>query len=566
RALATRERTLFVVPDPAAYAISGIAIYPPSLAPERRGVLQASISAPEGARAWLRWRLEDEVINEGYLSDGADQITLQGPASSGAYSLSLDLFPHGRPPAGYTGPAPVTQQTRLFVRTAGDSANRVLGPPGSYFALYHFDGSTEDSGVGGEVTGGRPIEADPIGSAKLRVSDRLFGYELDGGSGFEVSGLIVPFRGDALSPFSLNFRLRADELANGVRILTIDASDSGFSLVLRVDEDGTPMLELGRGDAVAESSPREPLFAVGEPLDLSIAVIPGRQATRVRWYANGRYVSESRLALVFPAPEPGAEWNRRPGSTRLGGSDGFVGIIDEFGVYFRDSAGEPAVYSDMYRDARRRELGSTLLYAEGFDSEALPVNTTARGRVRSEQGVLILGEGARLTLPPLALDGDALVAEIESANVVGDRPLTVRVAGEDRLLFSIDSTGAFEGRAGASHRLSAGSPLRFRLRRDESGLRVTVGGDSFTVPLRGGASDPEVGDEREAPQPGAMAGAGLREVEVRLLGPTEPGVARVESVLVYREAERVASGTGGGAATGAEAGSAPGAAGEEALP
>lgn len=552
RLLADRERTLFVVPDPDAYAISGIAIYPPSLAPERRGVVQASVSAPEGAGAWLRWRLEDEVIHEGYLSDGADQVTLQGPASSGAYSLSLDLFPHGRPPADYVGPAPVTQQTRLFVRTAGDSANRALGPRESYFALYHFDGSTEDSGVGGEVTGGRAIEAEPIGSAELRVSDRLFGYELDGDSGFEVSGLIVPFRGNALSPFSLNLRLRADELTDEARILAMEASDSGFSLVLQVDEDGMPTLELGRDDAVAASSPREPLFAVGEPLDLSIAVLPGRQATRVRWYANGRYVSESRISLVYPAPGPDAEWNRRSGSTRLGGADGFVGIIDEFGVYFRDDAGEPAVYTDMYRDARRRELGSTLVYAEGFDSGALPDDSTGRGRVRSEQGVLILGEGSRLTLPPLPLDGGALVAEIESANVAGDRPLTVRVAGEDGTLFSIDSTGAFEGRAGAARRVSAGSPLRFRLRRVESGLQVTVGGDSFTVPLRAGESDPEGADGDEAPEappPGAAARGGLREVEVRLLGPTEAGVARVESVLVYREAERVAAGAAAGGGT-----------------
>jgi hypothetical protein len=268
---------------------------------------------------------------------------------------------------------------------------------------------------------------------------------------------------------------------------------------------------------------------------------------------------------VFPAPEPGAEWNRRPGSTRLGGSDGFVGIIDEFGVYFRDAAGEPAVYSDMYRDARRRELGSTLVYAEGFDSGALPENSTARGRVRSEQGVLILGEGARLTLPPLPLDGDVLVAEIESANVAGDRPLTVRVAGEDGALFSIDATGAFEGRAGASQLLSPGSPLRFRLRRAEGGLRVTVGGDSFTVPRRAGDADPDGtdgGGAPAAPPPDIGAANGLREVEVRLLGPTEPGVSRVESVLVYREAERVAAGAAGEGATGAAAG----AAGEGPLP
>ena len=477
--LASRERTLFVVSDPEAYVISGIAIYPPSLAPQRSGVAQASVSAPEEAPAWLRWRLEDEVVHEGYLADGADQATLQGPSSSGAYALSLDLFPHGRPPAGYVGPAPVTQQTRLFVRTAGEAANRILGPRDSYFALYHFDGSPADSGVGGEVTGGRAVAAEPIGDVKLRVSDRLFGYELNGASGFEVPGLIVPFRGDALSPFSLNFRLRADKPSDGLRVLTMEASDSGFRLIVKVDANGTPTLELGRGGATEESSAGEPLFAVGEPLDLSIAVLPGPRATRVRWYANGRYISESRLRWSFPAPEPDAEWRRRAGSTRLGGENGFVGIIDEFGVYFRDGAGEPAVYTDMYRDARRRELGSTVVYAEGFDASEPPDDTTVRGDARTEQGVLILGEGARLTLPPLSLGGDVVVGEIEAANGSADRPFTVRVASADEPLFSLDSTGVFAGRDGVSQDVSAGPPLRFRMRRAEGGLRVGIGADSL---------------------------------------------------------------------------------------
>ncbi|MFO7780425.1 MAG: LamG-like jellyroll fold domain-containing protein, partial [Spirochaetia bacterium] len=64
RILASQERTLFVVPDPDAYAISGIAIYPPSLAPERSGLVQASVSAPEGVRAWLRWRADNPLGNE----------------------------------------------------------------------------------------------------------------------------------------------------------------------------------------------------------------------------------------------------------------------------------------------------------------------------------------------------------------------------------------------------------------------------------------------------------------------------------------------------------------------
>ncbi|MFP4565772.1 MAG: hypothetical protein ACLFNX_04660 [Spirochaetaceae bacterium] len=536
--IAVRERTVFIVSDPAAYAISGIAVYPPSLAPKRRGVAQASVSVPEGARAWLRWRLEDEVTFEGYLAEGADQVTLQGPASSGAYVLSLELFPGGRPAGDYRGPAPVTQQSRLIVRSTGGLSSGAIGPRESYFALYHFEGSTEDGGVGGEVTGGRPVEAEPIGNPRLRVSERLFGYELDGSSGFEISGLIAPFRGQALSPFSLNIRLRADALADGMRILTMDGSDSGLRLALRVDRTGLPTLELAGGGTSAESSPREPLFTVGEPLDLSIAVIPGRRATRVRWYAGGRYISESRLPVGFPPAGEDAGWNRRPGSTRLAGENGFTGIIDEFGVYFRDNEGEPAVYTDMFRDARRRELGSTLVYADGFDSADPPEAAVARGSVRTEQGVLILGEGASLTLPAMPFDGDVLVAELDAAHVEGDRPLNVEVSGADGVLFSIDSAGTFEGRAGTSGTVSAGRPLRFRMRRAENGILVRAGADSFTIPL--GTSEPGGGEEGDTGEAGPAEGE-LREVEMRLRGPDEPGVARVESVLVYREAERLAA-------------------------
>lgn len=535
--VAERRRRVFVVDDPTAFAISGIATYPPSLAPKRRGVAQATVRAPAGSRAWLRWRLEDRVVHEGALSDGADQITLEAPEASGAYALSLELFPHGRPTAGYNGPAPVRQQARLYVRAAGDTADRALGPRESYFSLFHFEGSAEDVGVGGAVTGGRAVDAEPLGEPRLRVSDRLFGYELDGASGFEVAGLIVPFRGRSLAPFSLNFRLRADELEGGADILSMQASDSGFALRLGVDGEGLPTLELAAGDDRDAGSPLQPLFAVGEPLDVSIAVLPGPDLTRVRWYADGRYVSESRLELGFEPPAADADWSRRPGITRLGGENGFVGIIDEFGVYFRDSDGEPAVYTDMYRDARRRELGPTLAYAEGFDADAVPPAVTTAGRVGSEQGLLLLGEDAEAELPAFTLDGDTLIVEVAVPDLEGPPvELVFEVAG--RRLFSVDSAGAFEDWQGATRSVAVGSPVRLRLSASGQGLEAAIGAETLTVPLRGGA----------APD----------EVSLRLRGPREALTARVESVLVYREADRVAT-TPPGARAGDESG-------EEALP
>jgi hypothetical protein len=517
------ERTLFVVDDPSAFGISGIATYPPSLAPKRRGVAQASVTAPADAEPWLRWTLDGRLIHEGYLADGADQITIEAPEASGAYALGLDLFPHGRPPAAYAGPAPIRRQTRLFVRTAGAAADRALGPRDSYFALFHFDGSAEDTGMGGEVTGGRGVEAEVVGDARLRVSDRLFGYELDGGSGFEVSGLIVPFRGNALSPFSLNFRLRADELPGIRRILGMSASDSGFALELTVDGEGVPALAVETAREAGESTAGEALFAVGEPVDLSVAVLPGSDDTRVRWYANGRYVSGSTVGVGFPRPEQEARWRRRPGVTRIGGDDGFVGIIDEFGVYFRGEDGEPAVYTDMYRDARRRELGSTLVYAEGFDGGDPPAETTPRGAVRTEQGVLVLGPQASVELPAFELNGEVIIVEVETPEEADAAPLRLAVHGRERMLFTVDAAGAFADWRGGERELAPDSPLRLRLSRAGEAMTVSVGAQTMTVPLP--ADD-------------------LGEIELRLLGPRESGVVRVESVLAYHEAERVAAAEG----------------------
>jgi hypothetical protein len=516
--VASRERTLFVVEDPEDYAISGIATYPPSLAPGRTGVAQATITAPGDCDCWLQWTFENDLIHEGTLSEGADQITLEAPSESGAYTLGLGLFPNGPPPADYEGPAPIRQQTRVIVRAGGGSADRALGPAEAYFSLFHFDGSTEDSGVGGELTGGRSVDAEPIGETKLRVSDRLFGYELDGTSGFEVSGLILPFQGDALSRFSLNLRLRADELSGTHRILSLEASDSALSLALTVDEEGRPTLELSSADTTSRSSPRSPIFEVGEPLDLSIAVIPGPTETLVKWYANGEYVSESLLQVDFAEADPEAEWHRVPGVSRIAGENGFVGIVDEFGVYFRNAEGEPAVYTDMYHDARRRELGSTLAYAEGFDAELPLDGIRTRGNARTEQGILILGSAATAELPSLQFESDVMMIEMAVPEVDASGVPVLEFEHRGDFLFSADVDGEFADHTGEMATFPVGSTLRIRIARASEELTVWVGSSSRVVPVPSGF---------------------IEEIDWRVANAGSTGdTARIESLLAYHEAER----------------------------
>ncbi len=564
--VSSQERTVFVVADPDSYRISGIATYPPSLVRGQKGIAQASVSAPdtdtdtdsdsdsEGAAAtdsvWLRWRLEDSTIHEGLLADGADQITIEAPSDSGAYTVTLELFPHGEPTGEYEGPAPVSRESRLFVRGEADEQEKSFGPADEYLALFHFDGSAEDTGVGSELTGDEPFVAQSIGSPRLRVSERLFGYELDGESGFEISRLLVPFRSGALSRFSVNLRVRLDELSGERRLVTLQsfegqasrdgsaqdnssqessnednvAGDRNFELELRVDERGVPTLALSSAGTTDTGSPGDPVFTVGEPINMSIGVIPGETQTRVRWYADGHYFSESVLSVGFSEQESSGPWSTRSGVTRVGGENGFVGIVDEFGVYFRDSSGNPSIYSDMFRNARERELGSALVYAEGFDDSGVPSDVDIDGNVGVEQGMLALEAGSTAGLPSVSVADDALIFELDLSEASSASPPVLAFAQEGTRLFSVDGSGELSDWTGATESFSAGSSLRLRLDLNGETLIVSTEGGELRVPVRG--------------EP-------LERIEPQLIGPSSGGFAHVDSVLVYRDSERVASVTPG---------------------
>ncbi|MFP4066309.1 MAG: hypothetical protein ACLFS5_02290 [Spirochaetaceae bacterium] len=546
RVVSEHERTIFILEDADVYEITSISVHPPALAPQRKGVAEARVSLPEAVPVWLRWTLDEQTIAEGYLEDGLRQLALEAPAERGAHTLTLGLYPYGPPPTGYDGPAPIRRSSRLLV--AGDEEKREphLGPRESYFALFRFDGTTADDGVAAELTDAEHLEAELIGKPRLRVSDRLFGYELDGRSGFEVPRLLLPARGETLSAFSINLRLRADDLDHGQQILEMEeyggagggdtgsagagsgGAGGGMGLSLHVGGEDAVTLELRSAGEQGLSRPDVPILAEGEPVDLSIAVTPGAEETTVRWYAGERFVSESRIAVGFPPPEQGAPWRRPAGTTRIGGGfadgdiAGFEGIIDEFGIYFRDEDGRPGVYSDMYRDARRREHGSALIYAQGFDRDGIPAELEAHGEVRSEPGVAVLEPEARLVLPAVPVGNEPVVLEVEL------REETVREADTDavyldigdgeRRLVRVGSSGAFTDHSGRSAELDLDGRIKVAVSGRGEDLVVSAADTSYRVPF----------PQETSP----------RELVVQLAVPAAGQAVPLESVLMYQEAAR----------------------------
>ncbi len=127
------------------YGITGISSYPPTAQPEGRILLRAELSYPQGADPYLRWTQDGKLLSEGLASEGLAQIGWQAPKAEGVYPVQVELFPVAPPQgADFRFTSALLATAKLFV-TAGASTSEELGPPESYYSLFHFDGTLRDA-------------------------------------------------------------------------------------------------------------------------------------------------------------------------------------------------------------------------------------------------------------------------------------------------------------------------------------------------------------------------------------------------------------------------------------
>lgn len=545
------ERRFFVTDGQ--YRIDGMTAYPPSLHPSSSGIMRVQLSAPEGADPYIRWTLDGEVLQEGYRSDGTDEVLVKSSAEEGVYPVRVELFPTG-PRGNESFPyASSTQYTsRLIVRRTGDLSDNDLSPESSYYSLFHFLGNLRDDGARVEIFD-LPREAQQVGSPDLRVVNGVFGYYLDGNSGFRVDDFLLPVRKGRLSAFSVSTRILSlssgsaasgsagtldassalaggEPVANGEggdlgaaggpedggdshggegSIETVGPSESGassdqpgnagneggsgeegigsgntsaprsggglsaaemtwprtlfrsrsadgeMSFLLSLHESGAVGVELslnGRSDAARSVTD---IIQPNEATELVVSLLPGATETVVVWFvdgdfawadtlgvgtgsrrgtdvaaadsasrteraeetatADGRTESELDSQVGVNVSESGrVEWEHRAGTSVISGEDGFVGVIDEFGIYFRDENRQPAGDLTVFRKAQERNYGDDLVYAAGFERPDGTAELGTEGDIRIEAGSLVLPPGGSVVFPEFLFRSQDLILEIET--------------------------------------------------------------------------------------------------------------------------------------------------------
>ena len=444
------ERRFFYVDG--RYAIAGISAYPPIMDPNSAGIVRAHLDVPPGADPYVRWYSAGRVIGEGHVSTGSDTIEIQSPAEEGVHPIRVELIPFV-PESGEIVSSALVQRSEIVVKRNRDPAGVELSPRVSYYSLLHFRGNFRDDGYRVESVRA-PRNGAAIGVPRVRIDGEVFGYYLDGSSGIRLDELVLPFDDGLLSPFSLHVRFLPYEFEGTRRVFHARSDEQGaagieFEVLLRDDMHGAFTLSYLDVEYRSEFVPLE--ITAGAVSSLVLSIKPGVADTAYSWFVNGRAVDDGTMPLAIEQTERAGRWTPTAGISTIGGANGIIAIVDEFGVYFRDAEKQPAADADVFSNAMRAQYGESLVYAEGFES-----NTRVDDDALVIAGALVIPTGSTVSFEPFFFENEALTIEMEFERFspgleLGFYPV---LTGGRRADAPIDSFPAFEpspddGRPGA---------------------------------------------------------------------------------------------------------------------
>ena len=497
------------------YAILGLTSYPASSYPEADGLLRLSLDVPSRSNPYLVWTVNGATVESGHLSDTGTTITVVAPSAQGAFPVRVDLYPVWPPDAGVPSvTAPVTYRAELFVSNTPSPSRNELGPRESYFALYHFRGLFRDDGVRADWFPSRDFAARPVGAPELMARSDVLGYHLNSRSGFRIDGAVWPVYDRELSPISIAFRVLPDRLPAESVLLNVSLPDSDLLTIL-VDSSGRVGAQLATFREPIWSA--SPLLRVGEAELVAVSIVPDDEAATLAFYASGQLISVHQtpaisLGLLRPPARliPGADrWSLLDGETTIGAeSGGFVGIVDELGVYFRDGERRAAISASLFLDSQRITHGDRLVYASSFDQETTLDYRTTGASVSLRDGALLIGPSSSVEFPDLVFEDEDLMITMEVAASVEAEARLYDIGSGD-LLVSVpipkgDEPGDFE----------------LRLTHSEGLLSLSHASDERAI------------------GPDADAFSGVRLSVVTGAGPDD-GVIRIESIVVRRDRPQI---------------------------
>jgi len=333
-------------------SIRGLTPYPNTFSPGVQGLI--FIDADGSDYSWVRWSIDNDIIEEGYFEEYQDGFIWTAPLLEGVYGLRMELFPT-EPLYTKNGTfpfrSPLMSELEVFVTTSDNNYDPMdLSPPESYSTNIHFKGLVLDEGTNVNIISS-------IGSPVLKREGDKFGYYLKEGSGYSIEGNILPVVKKELMPFSITFSYYMDKLQENVSFLNIiGEKKSLFSI--KTDSSGILLSELFQAErsiiSISGISPEK-------YNEITVSVIPDKKLITFLWYGDGILISSNVYDYSLVVPE--IEYK-----SIIAAENGFEGLLDEFGVFYMDDTGRYNIDNNIFlRRAEKIYNPDKIIAVYGFD-------------------------------------------------------------------------------------------------------------------------------------------------------------------------------------------------------
>ena len=354
------------------FLIRGIATYPNTFIPGGQGLILPDVDASDSS--WVRWSIDNEIIEEGFLGQYQNGFIWKAPLSEGVYGLRMELFPV-EPLYTTNGTFPFTSPLKsdieIFVTKTTVSDPSDLFPRESYSTLIHFKGVIEDQGT-------TPYDIIPIGFPVISRQGDKFGFYLNEDSGYLIENNILPVVNGLLMPFSVTFSYYLNGPQLDSYFLNITGEGKEFFSV-KTDSSGVLVAELFQaGDSIIDLSG----FAPENYNEITLSVVPYKEVVAFHWYGDGVLISSGISDYDPGVPDESYR-------SVIGAENGFEGLLDEFGVYYQDVEGRSNIDDNIFkRRVNRKYNPEKVIAAYGFDG--LYIDSTYDHSLSVSSGSLIL--------------------------------------------------------------------------------------------------------------------------------------------------------------------------------
>jgi len=344
------------------WTIESLELFPPQSIPGGVFYSQVVLDIPEDSNPWLKWILDEDVVAEGWRSDGWDAVILEAGNSPGVRSLTVELY------TGNSGEnfRPVRSfSTELYVSESIPAGRDTLLPPESYVFLQHFDGKLEG-------------EPDITGKPRPVITSMGMGFRFVPGDSMCWDDIgFPPDAGGGRSSFSLTIDVLSEERKRG-ELLTFNGD--GLFLELFFSDDGALHLVLEEDEVFTLFLP----VNNGNPVAVTLSFQLEEETSSLAWLINGETVGR-----CFPNLQPAV-----PGDSFricLGGENGFSGVVTELGLH------APGIETDRF--AFYQDSDEEAIVAEGFEDSVLEPVVEIDPAAVVDGGSLFLPPGGKIRVP-----------------------------------------------------------------------------------------------------------------------------------------------------------------------